>query len=253
METMRYREEKKSHKLVIFVIFVFLLIGCGVLVYAVKNEHEPQVVGTSATATDTQSLVDVNSVQASASIDELNNKTYEVKDNTTLSDSSVKNFKANIKIPVISIDGVALDDINNKIKEKYSNLYNTLKNELPNQEHSYTYTVTYNKYDNVVGDKRILSITIYDCIKDNEDGGTTYDDITTYNINFKDNKELKSSDVVTTILGSAYKSKIKDGIKNYADNYTYTGLEEFYIKDGKFHMVFNKGELVNKYVDITIE
>lgn len=66
-------------------------------------------------------------------------------------------------------------------------------------------------------------------------------------------------------FGSAYKETIKVALEDYVVNkgmikkseytYSYTGLETFYIKDNKFHLIFNPDELVNnKYgiLDITI-
>lgn len=260
METMRYREEKKSHKGIVFAIFLFVIIGCAILVFALKNEREPEVVGQAAG--DVQSLVDVNNVQGTVNIDELAKKTYKVE-NKDLSDSSNPKFKGNIKIPVIYIDDKALDDINTQIQKKYFDLFNKLKEDNKNSEHYFTYTVSYNTYDNTVGELRILSLTVYERIVDDEDGGTTYDKVTSYNIDFKDGKLLTGNDVIIDALGSECKEKIKEQIKDYVVGkgyikesdytYAYTGLEDFYIEDGIFHIIFNKGDLVDKYLDIPIK
>lgn len=108
-----------------------------------------------------------------------------------------------------------------------------------------------------------MSITIHERIVDNQSGNTTYEKVSSYNIDFKDNGLLKGTDVIADALGSDCKDKIKQQIKDYAVNngymkasdynYSFTGLENFYIKDGNFHIIFNKGELVDKYIDITIK
>ena len=73
------------------------------------------------------------------------------------------------------------------------------------------------------------------------------------------------SDIFVSILGIDYKTQIKSVVKDYVvsknmmkeEEYTYaiTGLENFYIRDSKLHIVFNEGELVNtKYgvLDIVV-
>lgn len=260
METMRYREEKKSHKGAIFAIFLFILIGSAIIIFAIKNEKDPEVIGQ--TASDVQSLVDVDNAQSKVTPEDLKKMTYKVE-NKDLSDNSNPKFKGNIKIPVVTINDKKLDDINSEIEKNYSDLFSKLKNENKNSEHKFTYTVSYNTHDNMIGSYRILSITLYERIVDNENGDTTYDKVTSYNIDFKDGKKLTGNDVIVDALGSDAKNKIKDQIKNYvvskgymkqADyTYAYTGLESFYFDDnGSFHIIFNKGDLVNKYIDITI-
>lgn len=260
METMRYREEKKSHKGAIFAIFLFILIGSSIIIFAVKNEKDPEIIGQ--TTSDVQSLVDVDNAQNKVTVDDLKKMTYKV-DSKDLSDSSNTKFKGNIKVPVITINDKKLDDINSEIEKNYSELFSKLRDENKNSEHKFTYTVSYSTYDNMIGNRRILSITIYERIVDNEDGGTTYDKVTSYNIDFKDGKKLTGNDVIIDALGSDAKDKIKEEVKDYVVSkgymkssdytYAYTGLESFYFDEkGLFHIIFNKGDLVDKYIDITI-
>ena len=68
------------------------------------------------------------------------------------------------------------------------------------------------------------------------------------------------------MLGKDYKMIVRNSIKGYVvskklmdeSDFTYalTGLENYYIKDSKIHIIFNEGELVDKkhgVLDITIE
>ena len=78
-------------------------------------------------------------------------------------------------------------------------------------------------------------------------------------------KLISQEEAAIAILGSTYKTIIKEQIKDFViskklfdtETYTYslTGLEEFYVKNGKLHIMFNPGEMgENKdYLDITIE
>lgn len=257
---MRFREEKKSHKLAIFLIVLFVAIGTTFIYFAVKNEKEPQIIGQKTS--DMQSLIDVEAAQSNSQSVDVDSKTYKI-DDKDLSDSSNSKFKGSIHVPVISIDGQKLDSVNSDIEKKYSELFNTLKDQNKSSNNSFTYKVSYNSYDNKVGAIRLLSITIHERIVDNQSGNTTYEKVSSYNIDFKDNGLLKGTDVIADALGSDCKDKIKQQIKDYVVNngymkasdynYSFTGLENFYIKDGNFHIIFNKGELVDKYIDITIK
>ena len=76
---------------------------------------------------------------------------------------------------------------------------------------------------------------------------------------------VKLNEILLLYYGADYKAIAKNKIKDYLvsnkmikeDEFTYaiTGLENFYIKDSKVHMIFNSEEIVNsKYgiIDITI-
>lgn len=263
MNTMRYVETKKSSKGVVFAIVLFIILGCGIIYFAMSNEQEPVTVGS--TGGNMQSLIDVEDTEDEIPIDDLNAIEYNVKDKK-ISDSSVAKFKSNMTLPVISIDGEELSDLNSTIESEFTSMFNTLKESNKNADNSYTYAVSYSSYNNIVNDKRVLSITTWERINDNQSKSTAaIDRCKTYNIDMKTKKLLKQSDVLAGLLGSDYKSKIKDAVKNYVVNekkyiseaeykYTCTGIEEFYIKDGVLHLIFNEDDLVkDKYMDITIE
>jgi hypothetical protein len=75
---------------------------------------------------------------------------------------------------------------------------------------------------------------------------------------------MTQGDAAILILGSTYKTIIKEQIKEFVlakklfndETYSYslTGLEEFYVKNGKLHVMFNPGEMGGNsdYLDITI-
>ena len=62
-------------------------------------------------------------------------------------------------IPQVYINGEALEELNKEIENKYTNVFNSSKENMRNVESNYTYTVTYNSYENMVGTKKILSLT----------------------------------------------------------------------------------------------
>ena len=104
METMKLTEKKKSSKGVVIGLLLFFIIGGTILYFGLKMEEEPAVVGTSADNTQTQSLVDVDK----ANKDEITKKNqsiqYVVKDKI-IKDTSNSKMKANMTLPVISLDG----------------------------------------------------------------------------------------------------------------------------------------------------
>jgi hypothetical protein len=261
METMRYNETKKSSKGVIFGLLLFSLIGGAIIFFAIKSETKPVVVGQ--TKSDVQRLVDT---EASTNKKEENSAiSYEVKDKTSV-DKSNQKIKSNITLPEIYVAGEALTDINETIDKKYTELFSGLKEQLASAKNNFTYTVTYNSYDNMVGSDKILSLTLYQRVTDDAAKKNTSEKIETYNIDLATKKQVDQADTALEILGKDYKSKIGDSVKNYvvskkmiseADfTYVVTGLENFYIKESKFHIVFNEGELVDKkysVIDITVE
>lgn len=262
METMRYRETKKSIKGVVFCIVLFLALGVGIIYFAIKTEKEPIIVGQAGS--DVQSLMNIDSNSANVISENILNMKYEITDKKISDKTNVK-FKGDITLPVISMDGTALTELNQTIEKKYTEMFNSLKNS-GSLDNKFTYIVSYSKYDNVIDNKRILSITLYERTLDDQTKKNTMSKITTYNIDFDTKQTLKQNDVIADSLGSDCKTKIKNQIKDYVigknmmkqENYqyTYTGLENFYIKDDKFHIIFNEGELVDKkygVLDITIE
>ena len=133
-------------------------------------------------------------------------------------------------------------------------------------ENKFTYTVTYNKYENKVGNNNVLSLTIYQRIIDDASKKSTTNKVESYNIDLATKSIIDGQNVMIDLFGKEYKSKVSEIIKNYVVNkgytkeseysYTLTGLENYYIKDGKMHILFNEDELVDKkygVLDITIE
>ena len=88
------------------------------------------------------------------------------------------------------------------------------------------------------------------------------------NLNLAHNSQTKilaQEEAALDTLGSNYSALIREQVKSTVVaskmiaeskyNYTITGMEQFYIKDGKFHMLLNEGEVVDKsygVVDVTI-
>ena len=261
METMRYNETKKSSKGVIIGLLLFVLVGGAIIFWAVSKEQAPVVVGQ--TKSDVQKLIDIE--DSEAKLQENSGISYEVKDKSTSDKSNIK-IKSNITLPEISISGVALTEKNEEIEKKYTKLFSSLKEQMNSAKNNFTYNVSYNKYDNMVGSDKILSLTIYQRVMDDAAKKNTTEKIETYNIDLATKKDASQEDVALGILGKDYKTKIQDTVKNYVISkkmiseanfsYTITGLENFYVKESKFHIVFNEGEIVDeKYsvIDITVE
>lgn len=217
------------------------------------NEKDPAIVGR--VESEMQSLMNIEGKDLDYELDRLLAIKYDVKDKT-INDSSVKNITANITLPVISIENFELEEINQIISSKYTELFNTIKSESNNMANKYKYVVSYNAYDNVVEDKRILSVTIYDRIVDIQSNKNSTEKITTYNIDFDSKEQIKQASVILDYFGADCKEKIQTKIKDYLVeknmiketeyNYTYTGLENFYLKNNEFHIVFNQGDLVDE-------
>lgn len=261
METMRYNETKKSSKGVVIGLILFCLIGGAVIFFAIKNEEEPVVIGQ--TESDIQRLVDTEDTTNTREENSL--ISYEVKDNTTV-DKSNQKIKGNITVPEIYIEGEALTDINDTIEKKYTELFSGLKEQMASATNNFTYTVTYNAYDNMIGNDKILSLTLYQRVTDDAAKKNTSEKVETYNIDLATKKQVNQEDVALELLGKDYKTKINEAVENYVisknmiteSEYSYvvTGLENYYIKESKLHIIFNEGELVDKkysVIDITIE
>lgn len=265
METMRLTEKKKSSKGVVIGLLLFFIIGTAILVFGIKTEEQTVTVGTS-TDTQTESLVDVEKVDKEVLKEKNQNIEYSVTDKK-ITDSSNSKMKANMTLPVISIDSEELTIINGEINKYYTEMFSSLKEEMSSVTSKYTYKVTYNVYDNMVEGNNIISVTIYERIVDDSVKKNTMDKIKTYNIDAATKEQItQSNDIALTLFGKEYKTVIRDAIKDYVVsnnmmnekdfNYTYTGVKPFYIKDGEFHLIFNEGELVDsKYgvLDIIVK
>lgn len=267
METMRYQENKKNSKWPIFAFLVFVIVGGLLIFIGVANENEPEIIGSARE--EVQGLVDIESKETISKniIDEtsINDIEFKVED-VKISDKGNSKFKADFILPKITINSEELTEINEEILKKYNSLFTSVRSEMSSVENSFTFKTSYKYYDNVVGDKRILSITVYQRILDDKDGNTTTDKVETYNINLKTKQKIEEKNVAQLMLGKEYKTIIKNSIKKYVlDNkmmnendfvYAITGLENYYIKENIFHIILNEGELVDKkygVLDIEVE
>lgn len=262
METMNYnRDNKKNSKSGIVAFALFACVGTAATFYMIANEPAPKVLGQDmyipVTSTNTNKEVDIYSEEYVANIK------YKVKND--VSKSSSGKFKSNIAVPQIEIDGQELKEINENILNKFLVRYNAVKSEVQNLENKFTYKVTYNKYESKIDNKRVLTFTFYERIIDDAKGSDVTYKLYAYNIDLATRKLITQDEAAIAILGSTYKTIIKDQIKDFViskklfnlETYTYalTGLEEFYVKDGNMHIMFNPGEMgENKdYLDIEIE
>ncbi len=265
METMRFREVKKSsYKGQIFFILLFLFLGAGITYFAVCNEKEPMVLGNSQSDITTQSNLAESNALVNVDVPVENpSELYKITNKGISSDKTIKKLNANITLPVICINDELLTKINNEIYNKFNEAYTSYKNSAKDFGNNYTYTVSYKVYDNIVANKNVISITIYERMNDDVGVVDPTVKVYTYNINLKDGSILKQEDVVIDILGPTYKDKIRNGIKDFVINgkkmkedeynYSYTGLETYYIKENKLHLIFNPGNLLeNEYLDIII-
>ena len=105
-------------------------------------------------------------------------------------------------------------------------------------ESNYSFNVTYTYFDNIVGLRKVVSMVITQQIIDTDSQKVTSERVTTYNVDLSSKTTLSQSDVVIDLLGKDY--IISNGYAT-EDSYNYeiTGLENFYIQDSKFHIVFN--------------
>lgn len=256
METMRLTEKKKSSKGIVVGLLMFFIIGGAILFFAMKMEDEPAVtVGTNIENVETQNLVKVEDTDKEE-LKEKNKKIEFSVEDKVINDQTNKKMKANMTLPVISIEKENVNSVNEDVNKYYTGMYDSLKEQMASANSNYTYKVTYNVYENMVEEKKIISLTIYERIVDDSAKKNTMNKIKTYNINAA-TKELitQSNDIAQTFLGKEYKTIIRDSIRNYVVsnqmieetkfNYTYTGLEHFYIKNDEFHLVFNEGDIVN--------
>ena len=266
METMKLTENKKSSKGVIIGLLLFFIISGTILFFAIRAEEEPTVVGTNSNDVQTQNLVDIESVDKEALLEKNKNISYKAIDNKITDKSNLK-MKANMTLPVISIEDEELTNINQDINKYYTEMFASLKEKMSSASSNYTYTVTYNVYDNMVEENKIISVTIYERIVDDSAKKNTMKKIKTYNIDAANKEQITQSNNIAQILfGKDYKTIIRNEIKDYVVsnnimkesefNYTYTGVEPFYIKNNEFHLIFNEDELADsKYgvLDITIK
>lgn len=256
METMNYDKIKNKSNAPFISFAVFIMLGSGVVAYTLMNEQKPIVIGENP-------LVEVNS----SNVKEEEPKkeiSYTIKSITrTENDAS---YKAKIVLPEISIDDVELTDINEDIKNRFVTKYELLEQDTAgNLENDFTYKVSYETFKIEAKDTTLLSILISETItagKSEVFSAKKYG----YVIDLSEKKFLTEDEAAPHILGYSYRNDIKDNIKDYIvgndieseENYNYsiTGLEEFYIKEDEFHIIFNPSEPFDeKYgiIDITIK
>lgn len=249
METIRYTERRTTKKWPAIVVMIFLIAGGCFVAYAIKNEDNPRMLGLSfePAATTIDGLESVEMTDAEK-LEQAMNLNYEVKEISS-KDQSRKNYVSDIHLPAIYVDGKEITELNAKIQSEYTNRFETLKEQMVDADSNYSFNVTYTYYDNIVGLKKVVSLLVKQQIIDVDSQKVTSEKLTTYNVDLSSKKTLAQSDVLLDILGKDYKEVLKTSVKDYIVNnkyvsesqynYEITGLENFYIQDSKFHIVFN--------------
>lgn len=266
METMSYNKiKKKKSNAGVYAYFLFIILGTTLVAYSIINEPKPTILGEDPLKDVEiygEGNIDAEEVSSENTID-LDSITYNVSDTTVIDKEG--NFSINMALPVITINEVNADHINSDIKKHYEDRSNTLLEQMKSVENKFTYKVTHKVYENKVGDRRIVSITVHERIIDNAAGTTTTDRVDAYNIDLAEQKVLAQEETALEVLGTNYSALIREQVKSTVIaskmiaedkyNYTITGLEQFYVKENKFHMLLNEGEVVDKsygVVDVTI-
>lgn len=262
METMHYNEKKKNSKGIIIAVISFVLIGAGIIIFALTSESEPVVIGSQES--DIQRLVELDKEDKEKTKSDNANINYEIKDEN-YSDKSNSYIKSNITLPKVFIEGDELKEFNDNLEVEYNQLFNKLKEQMSGSvESKYTYIVSYNFYENMIGTNKIISLALYQRVRDDSASKNTTEKVTTYNIDLSSKKEVELSEVAQVLLDKDYKTTIKSAIEDYvvengmmkSSDFTYavTGLEDYYIKEGVFHIILNEGTLVDsKYGVLDIE
>ena len=250
METIKFTEKRKSTKLPAIIITLFLVIGGAFVAYGIKFEDNPRMLGFSGTYKDTttNALENVESTDEEK-LQKVMNINYEIKEATSI-DRTTENYVSDIHLPNIYVDGKELTEIDAKIFEEYTTRFENLKNAVSGKaESNYSFNVSYKYYDNIIGLKKVVSIVVNQEIVYTDSNKITSKKVTTYNIDLSSKAIITQSDVLVDLLGKDYKDLIKNQVKDYVitnkliaeSKYTYeiTYLENFYIQDGVFHIVFN--------------
>ena len=255
MEMMNYDKINKRKSNVGLGIFLsFAVLGSSTVGYLLATEKE-EVINTDAfkeVEVYEEEKVDLDNISHS----------------TTIICKTEKDsmYKADIWLPSVSVDGVLLEDVNASIKDKFVNKYETLKLDSEDTlENTMLYKTRYEEYVNDLDDTKILSLVIEEKILD-ADNKEFSKRIYTYNIDMVTRELVYQDDVAPSILGYDYRNVVKSSIKQYVTlkeyiksdeyDYTYTGLEEYYIMDGKFHFVINPGDVYDRnygIIDIVVE
>ena len=258
MELMNYEKRSKNKSKRKFFNFVlFTCVGTASVFYLMKNEPEPKVLAQDLyLPVGSVNIYDEETTGTKAEIDiyseeYLDNIDYDIKKYT---DKTTKgNFKLNLSVPQIIIDDIELTEVNKTIIAKFTERYEAVKEQSASLENKFTYKVTYNKYESKIEGKRLLSFTFYERIIDDLAGKDMTYKLYGMTIDLATGEFVTQEDVAPIILGNTYKVDIRNAVKQYAltkklfteDTYNYamTGLEEFYIKEGKLHIMFIPIEL----------
>ncbi len=253
METMHYSERKKSSKGAVIGLLVFFIIGGAILYLGIKTEEEPTIIGQEES--DIQRLVNIEKQENVETANINSTITYSIED-VKYSDSSDSVVKSDITLPNITVDSVELGEINVDIDKEYTELYEKFKEQLKTAESKYTYIVSYDTYENMVGTEKVVSIVITQKMRDDLTKKYTMQYKKTYNIALSKKELLTETEIAQELLGKEYKTIIRSQVKDYVVGegmlkssdftYAYTGLEDFYVKDNIFHIIFNEDKLVDK-------
>ena len=259
METMRYSEVRKKGKGPIVGFAAFVIIGCAFIAFGMYILEGNSIFGNGDVIGGLVNIYDDVNIYSNEpdvpTISKFEDVTYNVSEKTYL-DKSNKKIKSNISIPSISIGGEELTELNEQINKEYTDRFASFKETLSAAENTYTYKVTYNVYENIILDKKVVSITIWQRTVDDSNSSSVFDKIDTYNIDVVTKKLVATEEAAKIILGDNYSNIIKDSIKSYVVSkcgqdestflYTMSGFEKYYIKNGNFHIIINTGELVDK-------
>jgi hypothetical protein len=267
METIRFAERRKVSKWPAIIVTCFLILGGCFVAYAINFEDNPKMLGFSGevAVTESDGLEEVGLSDAEK-LEQIMNLNYEIKD-VSSTDSTSANFISDIHVPTIYVDGKEVEEINTKIKEEYDQRFAALKEQMIKAEGKYSFNVTYTYFENIVGLKKIVSLVVKQQIIDRDSQKVTSEKMTVYNVDLSARTTVTQQEIALEIFGKDYKEILKKQVKNYIVSkgyvkeseykYEITGLENFYIQEGKFHIVFN-GEsdgITNKaeVIDIVIE
>lgn len=258
METMSYNKLKKKTSNAGLVAFpLFIILGSVIIAYSIINEPQPEIIGKDPLQNAVATVG--NNVKEVAEEKNIDSTSYKIVDKDITEVNG--NFKASITIPTLQIDTVSIGEINDKILEQYTTRYEAFKKEMAGTvENKFTYKVTYNQYENIINGQKIVSLTVHERIVDDKAKRNTMEQMDTYNIDIKTKTILSQDILASSVVGTNYSNLIKEqvkqtviGSKMMAEElykYNITGLEKCYIKEGKFHIILNPGEVVDKKYSI---
>ena len=256
METINYNNinKKKKSNFGIYVFSTFLVLSVGVIAYFTINEPTPRVIGSDPTKIAEQhasvKLETESQKQLKSEVKTVNEK-----------DTSSKNITSNVNFPKIIVDGNEFTNLNTEIEEMIRQKYVPLKEQMEkNGEHTYEFTSNFKNYENMIGDKQVLSIIITNKMIENQSKLASLLETVTYNINLQTRENLRSYDAALEIYGKGYKDHISNMINTYLidkkikkaedTTYVYTGLENYYVEAGEMHIVLNSCRYKNRKVVI---